>query len=196
MLIQHVNNKLQELHDLDLDFAGSDLVVAALMTDSLGHSVTWFLVRDDAHVPEDGECAADPACVTSSSSDNATVIFPGYRASLQNGGVYFVCALVSPPPSSSSSIGRAGALATREVCGDGFVVDDDPPSAGTVSILNANGGFLVDSGRVVVSWSGFSDARPEASSAYAVAALTYSVALGMHPAVFRRIIDVQFMFGC
>lgn len=178
LILQHADDQLHNLYDLDLDFTVSDVVVAALLTNSVKHTVTWFLVTAP-RVPDEGDCDSDSSCVDSSSSNNATVVFPSYRASLQSGEVYFVCALLSPLQSTEN------ALSVHEVCGDGFLVDDHPPSAGTVSILNTNDGFLSDKHRVLVSWSGFQDALEARGSAYGVASMSYSVTLGECPMYFN-----------
>ena len=170
--IQGVENKFHDLHDLDLDYADSSVAVAALVTNGHDRQVSWFLMTHP-HVPPQGSCLEDPACVSgglrtvaASSSVGDSVVFPGHRIVLQNGATYYVCASLLPNDDTDLS-------GAKHLCGDGFLVDDDPPTPGTVVIRDDYDGYLTD-GYVVAEWSGFHDV----SAPYDVGALNYWVALG------------------
>lgn len=156
-----LGSRLHDLYDLDLDFAESDVMLAAVLTFSEGRSVTWFLMTSP-DVPQDGVCAGDARCVTSQSSDTGRVVFPRHHSHLQDGGVYYVCAQ----------------LTSSTVCGNGVVIDDSSPVAGTVSIGNAANGYLADNGHVLVTWTGFSDVETKARHLPNDVTLNYSVSLG------------------
>nr|KAG5707970.1 hypothetical protein BaRGS_025108 [Batillaria attramentaria] len=177
---QQLGHKLHDLYDLDLDFARSDLLPTAIVTHSYGREITWFLMRE-ARVPENaGACAADADCVTSEVSDDGTVTFPRDKADLQGRRVYYVCASLAALDLTNDVQNRsaAGYPEAQEVCGNGFVVDDDPPLPGTVVISNANSGYLAYRGRVLVTWSGFSDVEKDVTDLPFQTTLNYSVALG------------------
>ena len=170
---QGVEDKLHRLYDLDLDYADSNLVPAALVTNGQGHRVTWFLMTDP-HVPGDEDrCVGDQDCVSERSLSpeedpiiGDRVVFPNNGDMLENGVRYYVCARLSADAASNM-------LVPEELCGDGFLVDDDPPAPGDVAIQNAEDGYLAER-EVAVTWSGFHDA----SSPYDVTVLSYRVALG------------------
>lgn len=174
--------RVHELYDLDLDFAESGVMLAAVLTSGEGRDVTWFLTTHP-HVPADPDgdssCAGDAGCVTSLRSDTGRVVFPRHSSNLQDGRVYYVCALLLASGSS--------------VCGDGVVIDDSSPVAGTVSVGNAAGGYLADYGHVMVTWSGFSDVETIARGLLPDdVTLNYSVSLGMSffmVIVFRFLCD-------
>lgn len=158
---QQLGSKLHELYDLDVDFASSGTRLSAILTDGSQRNVTWFLMTNRRRAAIDGDCAADPECVTSETSQSGTVVFPSARSTLRDGRSYFVCALVSVRSTDQGSgQGRHGGdLGARrsEVCGDGVAIDDTPPVPGTVVIGNALSGYLGSQDRVVVTWAGFSD---------------------------------------
>ncbi|KAK7483107.1 hypothetical protein BaRGS_00025675, partial [Batillaria attramentaria] len=167
-----LGSRLHQLLDLDLDFARSDITLSAIATDSEGRNVTWFLMTD-RHVPVDGSCAGDATCVTSQSDSKGVVVFPESGSQLRDGHVYFVCARLSPRPLHHSSVD----LEPSDVCGDGVVIDDASPAVGSVTIVNAQSGFLADNSHVVVTWAGFSDVETRVSYLPQDVTLNYSVAL-------------------
>lgn len=174
---QQLGSKLHDLYDLDLDFVTSDLLLAALVTNSFGREVRWFLMTE-ARLPAGDSCAGDTDCITSSVSDNGKVVFPRQNSDFQHGVMYYVCALLSPRGLDPKNHIMAGYNDFYRVCGDGFVVDDDPPVGGTVAITNADSGYLADGGRIMVTWEGFSDVERDVTHLPDNTTLTYSVALG------------------
>jgi hypothetical protein len=105
--------------------------------------------------------------VTSTNTTTGYVIFPN-RYTQKSNTVYYVCAVTSSGASGQPV----------QVCGDGVVIDDEPPSPGTVAIDNAVNGFLGNRGHVLVTWSGFSDVEREVSYLPDDVTVSYSVALG------------------
>lgn len=174
---QQLGTKLHQLYDLDLDFATSDVMLSAILTSSEGRNVTWSLMTN-RRAPNAGDCAGDADCVTSATTATGRVTFPRHLSKLQNGHVYFICAVTS---AESSEEAAAGSQTVLKVCGDGVVVDDSPPVKGSVAVGNADGGFLADRGHVLVTWSGFSDVEMEVSSLPDDVTFNYSVGLGMKP---------------
>jgi hypothetical protein len=165
---QQLGTKLHQLFDFDLDFTKSDVMLSAALTNSLGANTTWFLMTN-RRLPALGDCASDADCVTSLTTSTGHVTFPRHRSRLQANTVYFVCAMTSRP--------LEGVV---QVCGDGVVIDDTPPSEGMVAIDNADNGFLDYRGHVLVTWSGFSDVETEVTYLPDDVTLNYSVALGEH----------------
>ena len=167
---ERLGSKLHTLYDLDVDFVRSNTVLCAVLTNSLGRNVTWFLTTRPS-VPVDGDCVSEPSCLTSRRSDTGKVTFPLAQSRFRDSNVYFICALVDARNMDSYS----------GVCGNGVVIDDSPPVEGTVTIGNADSGYLGSSHRVLVAWTGFSDV--ETTIRYFPDAITfnYSVALGKHP---------------
>ncbi|KAK7493717.1 hypothetical protein BaRGS_00015046, partial [Batillaria attramentaria] len=164
-----LGSKLQDLYDLDLDFARSDVLLSAIVTAGEGREVTWFL-STSPRVPVDGNCAGDVECVTSKSTTDGKVVFPRADSKLEDGKVYFICASVSATDHQS-----------HEVCGDGVVIDDIPPVAGSVIISNADSGYLPDGSHLLVTWRGFSDVEKKAARLPDDVTITYFVSLGSYP---------------
>ena len=139
-----------------MDFVSSNTQLSAILTDGAQRNVTWFLMAS-RRAAIDGDCAADPECVTSETSHTGTVVFSRTGSAVQDGRNYFVCALLSSR-SSAEGQGHATNWDTRsEVCGDGVAIDDTPPVPGTVTISNAQSGYLGNEDHVMVTWTGFSD---------------------------------------
>ena len=113
--------------------------------------------------------------MTSVTTTTGRVTFPRHLSKLQNGHVYFVCAVTS---AESSNHAAPGSRAVQEVCGDGVAIDDTPPTKGSVVICNANGGFLADGDHVLVTWSGFADVETDVTFLPDDVTFHYSVALG------------------
>ncbi|KAK7460765.1 hypothetical protein BaRGS_00038812, partial [Batillaria attramentaria] len=175
---QHLGSNLQYLYDLDIDFAESDIMLAAVLTNSADKNVQWFLMTK-CHVPADGNCASDPACVTTQTSDDGKVVFPRDQSKFKDGHVYYACAIVSS--TTDEGVLRRSSEVKVEVCGNGVVVDDTPPAGGSVTIYNSDTGYLADNGHMLVIWRGFSDVETKLSTLLDKVTLNYSVALGSYP---------------
>ncbi|KAK7101794.1 hypothetical protein V1264_020121 [Littorina saxatilis] len=173
---QHLGSKLHELYDLDVDFVRSGTVLSAVVTDGSGRNVTWFMTTNPA-VPADGDCESDPSCLVSKKTDTGKVTFPTAVSRLQENTVYFICARVG----SKHRVPSQDDVVLEEVCGDGVVIDDSPPVAGTAVIGNAVSAFLGGEHRVLVSWTGFSDVENQVSNLPDDVTINYSVALGSYP---------------
>ena len=174
---QQLGSKLHDLYDLDLDFVTSDLLLAALVTNSYGREVLWF-VMTEARFPAGDSCAGDRDCVTSSVSHDGKIVFPRQSTDFEHGVMYYVCCLISARGLDPKNHSVAGYNDIHRACGDGFVVDDELPVAGTVTITGADSGYLADGGRVMVTWEGFSDVEKDVTHLPDNVTLTYSVALG------------------
>ena len=161
---ERLGSKLHELYDLDLDFSRSHTILSAVMTNSMGRNVTWFLTTNPS-VPN-GDCISEPSCLSLHRSDTGTVSFPLALSRLRNGNVYFICALADGDSDNGG------------ICGDGVVIDDDPPVEGSVAIDSADSGYLGSGHRVLVTWSGFSDVETKVRYLPDVVTFNYSVALG------------------
>lgn len=155
----------------------SDLLLAALVTNSYGREVRWF-VMTEARFPAGDSCAGDRDCVTSSVSHDGKIVFPRQSTDFEHGVMYYVCSLISARGLDPKNHSVAGYNDIHRACGDGFVVDDELPVAGTVTITGADSGYLADGGRVMVTWEGFSDVEKDVTHLPDNATLTYSVALG------------------
>ena len=173
---QQLGTKLHELYDLDLDFTDSHTMLAAILTNGGNKNTTWYLMTEPRPPPQ-GDCSGDSECVTSSSTSSGHVVFPRHLAKLQNGHVYYVCAVTSVMTSGSWQT-------DHQACGDGVVVDDSPPVQGSVSIVGSDSGYLADGGHLTVTWSGFSDVETQVHSLPDDITLTYSVALGKFQVFF------------
>ncbi|XP_070207962.1 uncharacterized protein [Littorina saxatilis] len=169
---KQLGSKLHDLYDLDIDFARSDVLLAAILTDSAERSISWFLMTNQ-HAPPVGNCAADVSCVTSQETDTGSVVFPRTQAKLRSGRVYYVCVLTSSKHGEKQS--------THELCGDGVAIDDTSPERGLVVIDNANNGYLGDGSHLLVTWSGFWDIEVDVPSLPDDITVNYSVALGSLP---------------
>lgn len=174
---QQLGNKLHDLYDLDQDFATSDLILAAMVTNSKGREVKWF-VMNEARLPNSDSCAGDADCVAAAESDDGTVVFSRQSTNFQHGTVYYVCARILPRSANTQNVFRAEETDDVVKCGDGFVVDDERPVGGTVVISNAESGYLADRGSVAVTWEGFSDVENDVMTLPDNRTLTFSVALG------------------
>ena len=167
---QQLGIKLHELYNLDLDFAKSHTILAAVLAGGGNKNITWYLTTEP-RPPALGDCTRDSKCVTTSSTTSGSVVFPRHLAKLQNGHVYYICAVTT-----TKTPGRA--QSSRHACGDGVVIDDSPPVKGSVSIVGSDSGYLADGGHLTVTWSGFSDVETQVGFLPDETTLTYFVALG------------------
>lgn len=180
---QQLGSKLHELFELDIDFAASDVMMSAFVTDGYNRNVTWFLMTSD-RVPRDGSCAGDPSCLTWRKTENGKVVFPRDLSRFAHGTVYYVCALISPREwsgqgqRSTTEEATEGQSGTTAVCGDGFVIDDVPPIRGSVAIGNSEEGFVADEGHLFITWTGFSDVEKDVTKLPDYVTMNFSVALG------------------
>ena len=126
-------------------------------------------------MPDLEDCAGDDECITSATTVSGDVIFARHLSKLESGRRYVVCAALSTQPVGE---GTAGVQRVHHVCGDGVVIDDDPPVQGTVSIANVNDGFLAGEGHVLVTWSDFTDVEAAMIVPAGDVTVNYSVALG------------------
>ena len=132
----------------------------------------------EARFPAGDSCAGDRDCVTSSVSHDGKIVFPRQSTDFEHGVMYYVCSLISARGLDPKNHSVAGYNDIHRACGNGFVVDDELPVAGTVTITGADSGYLADGGRVMVTWEGFSDVEKDVTHLPDNATLTYSVALG------------------
>ena len=177
-----------------MDFVSSNTQLSAILTDGAQRNVTWFLMAS-RRAAIDGDCTADPDCVTSETSRTGTVVFSRTGSAVQDGRSYFVCAVVSSRLTAEEGQGHGTNWDTRsEVCGDGVAIDDTPPVPGTVAISNAQSGYLGNEDHVMVTWTGFSDGwllgTPSGGHL-----LNYSVALG-EASFLHAFMAYDFLFVC
>ncbi|XP_076453311.1 uncharacterized protein LOC143288575 [Babylonia areolata] len=183
---QQLGHHLHDLYDLDLDFAPSDLLLSAVLTNSLDLNVTWFLMTAPRAPRGLGDCAGDEECVMSKAA-HSHVTFPRSQSRFQSGKVYYACAVFAEDAGEEEEEEEPGPLARRQVCGDGVVIDDSPPVRGSVVLSGGDpdGVYLAGDNHVTVSWSGFADVEEDSPLLFGgeggVVTLNYSVALGSYP---------------
>lgn len=176
---QQLGSKLHDLFDLDLDYATNDVSLSAALTNSQGAKTDFFLMTRQG-LPARGDCNTDVDCVTSQTTTTGYVTFPNLHTRQRSNAVFFVCAVTSRATGGSA-----------QVCGDGVVIDDDPPARGTVTIDNAVNSFLSNRGHMLVTWSGFSDVETEVTYLPDDATLNYTVALGKRNKEISRLLLIR-----
>ncbi|XP_046562583.1 uncharacterized protein LOC124271470 [Haliotis rubra] len=166
---ERLGTRLKLLHELDVDFIKSSSRVSAVITNTAGRNVTWFVMRGIQQVPV-YDCDSDISCLAWKFTQTGFVRF-GW-IDFDDSESYYICANVSENTEKE--------LLSFTICGNGFVVDKTPPVGGSVSVTNAVSGYITDPSRMVITWSGFSDKLPH-GVVYANTIKSYSIAIGNYP---------------
>ena len=174
-----LGDTLSELHELDVDFCRSNATLAGAIPSPAERNFTWYLTTSAA-IPRSLECDTDAGCVKRLTSNGGIAVF--HKIKLIPGNIYYICAW-----SNATIIKRELFDEHREevrLCGNGFLVDDSPPTTGHVMIVNQRHGFLLGEG-IVLAWDGFKDmvSRIQNSSIKG-----YSIAIGRYHEYLRHFI--------
>ena len=177
-----LGDTLKELHELDLDFCRRNATLAGVIPSPTERNFTWYLTTS-AIVPRSLQCDTDPACIKSLTSQGGYAIF--HKVKLSPGKTYYICVW-----SNATIIKRElfdEHLDEVRLCGNGFLVDDMPPIAGQVQVVNQRHGFLLGSAEIAVAWDGFKDL---ASYNHNSTIKGYSIAIGKFNVINITIVSI------
>ena len=167
---QHLDTEgMKFLHTKDINFVTSDTLVGGVLTNTAKRNVIWYLMTNKS-LPLD--CISDLTCASSLETVGGVVNFR--KVYLQNRQQYYICAQVQ-----ASEVDREFStekLDSFSGCSNGFVVDDDRPEPGSVTITGHNNGFVTEPTTLTVSWYGFMDVEKYVDIPSGIAG--YAFALG------------------
>lgn len=127
----------------------------------------WFLMS--VIEPPKDQCSSTINCLKTLKSNSKTVIFD--IKDLPPNKIYYICAKgVKSLPS--------GIFQPYGSCGDGFLVDANPPLKGHVVIDNSYNGFLSTFGIIVIHWDGFTDKNTKFINPFYPQIASYSYFVG------------------
>ena len=143
-------DSIKFIHSKEINFATSDIVIGGILTNTANRNVSWYLMTTKL-LPKD--CSSDQTCISNFETVGGVVNFR--KVYLQNRQQYYICAQVQ-----ASEVDREFStekLDSFSGCSNGFVVDDDPPEPGSVTITGHNDGFVTEPTTLTVAWNGFMD---------------------------------------
>ena len=169
---KNIGSKLSLIHNSEVDFVRLKTNLVGVILGGYGRKVKWYLMQK----PESPlrACSDDPACLKEVESTDGAGRF--HRTNLQKNMKYYICAF-----SSKTFITREFFTETLEeinTCGNGFVVDNDPPVSGEVTLMSNNYGFLTSQRNIRVLWNDFQDIDEVVNINYKSGIASYQVSLG------------------
>lgn len=146
---KNIGDHLITLHQMEIDYCGSDTNIGAVMI-GVGDSMVTWTVRTELPL-NNRTCADDASCLYSTSSVGSYFELPNMVLSE---GMIFICATsedgsVSREKDIEITHGIAG-------CSNGFIVDYTAPSSGHVEISSKDG-YITTLQHQSVYWYGFHD---------------------------------------
>ena len=152
----------------DINFATSDTIIGGFLTNIADRNVTWYLMTNKS-LPLD--CISDQSCVSRLETVGGVVNFR--KVYLQNRQQYYICAQVQ-----ASEVDREFSTEKMDSfsgCSNGFVVDDDPPEPGSVTITGHIDGFVTEPTALTVAWNGFMDVEKYVDIPSGIAGYTFAL---------------------
>lgn len=153
------------LHTYDIDYCRKDTLMFGAIPNANEQNITWYLLTDQ-NIPG-CSCKLSTNCVKKISSTGGYVTL--HKAKFVPGTKYYICATMYDKR-----------LETINICGNGFVIDDVPPDAGQVTILDQFQGYLTKPTEMIISWTGFRDKWSRTFSNITSTIYSYSYAIGMY----------------
>lgn len=157
---ENIGEKLLELHGSEMDFAGHDVKIGGYIIGKPDLPITWYLTRDPNTFG--GKCAFDPQCLLSKNTIGGFVNFENLKI-IEN-GILYICA-------KSSTM--------QTICSDGFVIDENFPTGGQVSVEEVNG-FIIEGSTMSIQWTGFEGNKDALKLGYNSDMAGYMYAIGKH----------------
>ncbi|XP_033746935.1 uncharacterized protein LOC117332160 [Pecten maximus] len=164
----NIGDKMAWLHGAELDFTKDSVRPGGIILGMGDRPICWYLVRDSHNFSQ--PCEENPNCVASVVTLGGFSVFQGVN--LEHEIMYFICAITKI---------NEDAISSFQTCGNGFVIDVNPPSTGEVTIASEKG-FLVEKASLIVHWTGFQDFHGYQTLGYptSIARFTYSIGSNPH----------------
>lgn len=158
------------LHDSELDIAPASSGIAGAILGIHGGNVTWYLMTSQ-QIPTD-DCFNNVDCLYSTATDAGYVTWPNNIIEMNK--LYYICA------HSNSTVHSENVRQEFSSCSNGFVKDNEPPTATSrsISVINYNG-FITDTSRIIIIWDDFDDNVNATLLGYPQNIRSYSCSLGM-----------------
>ena len=121
-------------------------------------------------------CDDDPECIKSVESSGGLGFL--HKTLLHKNTKYYICAFSNKTVVSREYFSET--LEEIDTCGNGFVVDSDPPIAGQVTLESNHHGFLTSNKSVRVVWDKFRDIDEFLETGYETGIASYHVSLGKY----------------
>jgi hypothetical protein len=148
---QYLGDNLQLLHNNEVDVTVPGKKIYGFLNGRYGRLITWYLMRQP-RLPQP-DCETDFDCLQSTTSYNGIGRFT--KISMKPSVMHYICAHSNP-----TSVAHEDTTVDLEelfICGNGFVIDNAPPTPGKVEILNSHDKYITDDEELEIDWHGFSD---------------------------------------
>ena len=146
---KNIGDQLIELHQMEIDYCGSDNNVGAIIIGVGDSLVTWTVRSSTPHI--NNACSDDVNCMFSTITVGGYFQLPNIELPE---GIIFICA------ESDSTVAErehdVEVIHGVAACSNGFVVDRSPPSAGHV-VFVSNDGYINSLLHQSIYWYGFTD---------------------------------------
>ena len=170
---KNIGSKLSLVHSTEADFVPLNTNLVGVILGEYERKITWYLMqKPELPVLPSND---DPECIKEVESAEGVGIF--HKTILQENMKYYICAF-----SNTTVVTREYFSETLEEikeCGNGFVVDNEPPIAGRVTIVSKPHGFLTSNRDLHVLWEGFKDIEVFVKNQYETGIAYYNVSLGI-----------------
>ncbi|XP_033747031.1 uncharacterized protein LOC117332255 [Pecten maximus] len=167
----NIGYKLTWLHKAELDFTPKHIRVGGIIIGVEERQVTWYLLKDTKRQPL--SCDNNPMCVAVVETLGGYCAFQGIL--LENEILYYVCAEIATYTTRNGQV-----IPSFQTCGDGFVIDENSPATGYVSITSQNG-YITDNRHLLVHWNGFHDYHGYEKLGYPDSISKYEYSIGSNP---------------
>ena len=176
-------DSMQFIHSKEINFATSYMLIGGIMTNTANRNVSWYLMLNKS-LPQD--CSSVDSCVSNLETFGGVVNFR--KVYLHNRQQYYICAKVQ-----ASEVDREFStekLDSFSGCSNGFVVDDDPPETGSVTIIQHNNGFVTDPTAFTIAWDGFTDIEKYVNIPFTSGIAGYAYAIGKQTLIIIVLIQI------
>ena len=169
-----IGSKLTLVHKSEADFVLPSTPLAGVILGENERRITWYLMKKP-HCPI-VTCDDDLECIKTVESSGGLGFL--HKTHLHKNTKYYICAF-----SNKTVVKReyfSETLEEIDTCGNGFVVDSDPPIAGQVTLVSNSHVFLTSNKSVRVVWDKFRDIEKFRKTEYQTGIASYHVSLGKY----------------
>lgn len=168
-----IGYELTLIHKIEAEIVKPGSKIFGVILNSGERITEWFLMRK-REIPS-LTCKAGPLCIESSVTKKGYCQFP--TLSLQHQVKYYICAVSNTTKVQREQLTEV--IGKASTCGNGFIIDGEPPQAGKVKIISNSGGFLTDPNYIHLTWEGFSDFEKQVNTSSLLGIANYKLAIGI-----------------
>ena len=170
---RYIGDALRDLHEADLDFGTEYSKVVGAVLSGNNRNITWYLTNSNT-IPE--TCDDSPNCERLPTTTEGYVEVP--QEKILHNKIQFICA--DAPEEVKEQDSFTETLPAIQLCSNGFVIDDVPPSGGELQVESVNG-YINDLQSFAVTWKNFDDNIDVTALGYKNRINSYAVQIGISP---------------